>query len=298
MTATVLEVKRVTAVRRLLSTIGPDLATKTAFGTLRARPGLATEALKILRPAFTRLARITPFAGFTTVFFTACASTGSAPAAGNPSPPPAAVVTTTTQDSAARRAQGAGSLRQDAISLRFQLRGVQARMFPMDESVISLLSPDSYRSMRDVLLSQNEKIQRARISTGVDKFSIWYVSFFATDPEARFSPSEVVIRAAGRDFRPEIIPLSAGFAQQRIPLGQSQTALYLFEAAFDLGQPLEVAMEDVRSTDWASILLVLDRERIRLRERRDTLPLGTALSSRRKPGSMFLTRNGSWLSPG
>ena len=201
---------------------------------------------------------------------TACATSG-----GGSAPSSQAGDTTrvrTRADSIAlQRAAGSGSLRQDAIALQFQLRGVFARMFPLDESVISLLAPDSYRAMRDVQLAQKARIDRARAAYGYDRFSVWYVSFHAIEPDARFNPSEVVVRVGGRDFRPvEIIPLSSGFAQHRIMQGQSQTALYLFDPQLDISQPVEVTMEDVRNSEWAAILRVLERERIRLRGRDTT----------------------------
>jgi hypothetical protein len=149
---------------------------------------------------------------------------------------------------------------------------MQVRMFPMDESVIGLLAPDSYRSLREQLAAQSARMDRARIASGQDRFSTWYVSFRALEPDVRFSPSEVVIRASGIDFRPlEIIPLSAGFGEQRIQQGQSQTAFYLFDPALDTTQPLEASVEDVRSDGWSAVLRVLEQERARVRaSRRDT----------------------------
>jgi hypothetical protein len=146
----------------------------------------------------------------------------------------------------------------------------------MDESVISLLAPDSYRALRDLLASQSARIERAKGFTGNERFSVWYVSYYALEPDSRFSPSELVIRAAGRDYRPlDIIALSSGFAQQRILQGQSQTALYLFDPSIDLGQPLQASIEDVHNSEWAVILLQLERERTRLRSAvRDTAALG------------------------
>jgi hypothetical protein len=165
-----------------------------------------------------------------------------------------------------------GTLRQEEISLRFQLRGIQARLFPLDDRVISLLAPDSYRAFRDLLASQRDRLSRVRMASGSDSLSVWYMLYRSMEPDARFSPGEVVIRAAGRDFRPlDILPLSAGFEQHRIAQGQTQSALYLFDAALDVNQPLEVSVEDARSGDWEAILRILERERARTRPaRRDT----------------------------
>ncbi len=224
-----------------------------------------------------------PIAVVALICIAACATgTGTVPA------------TTAARDSTRTQASlaGKGSLRQDAISLRLQFRGVSVRMFPLDESVIELLAPDSYKSMRDVLAAHRDRIERLRMSTGSERFSIWYVSFSALEPDVRFSPSEVVITSSGRDFRAEIIPLTPGFGEQRIQQGQSQTALFLFDASVDVNQPLEVSMEGVRNAEWASILRVLERERSRLRSGRvDTLAAFVHFrhsveqtSPRRRPG--------------
>jgi hypothetical protein len=130
--------------------------------------------------------------------------------------------------------------------------------------------------MNEQLRFREERIARAAQTHGVSQFSVWYVTFRGLEPEARFSPGELVISASGRDFRPlEIIPLSSGFGQQRIQQGQSQTALYLFDASLDVQQPLEASMGEVRSTEWSAILRVIERERARLRARRiDTTAAG------------------------
>jgi hypothetical protein len=162
--------------------------------------------------------------------------------------------------------QGAGSLRQEDISLRLQFRGVMMRLFPLDTQVISLLSPDSYRSMRELLAAHGQRIARAAASAGQEKPSVWYALFYALEPDARFSPSDVVITSSARDYRPlDIVPLSSGFGQQRIAQGTSQTALYIFDATLDVSQELEVRMEGASNAEWAAVLRVLERERARIR---------------------------------
>ena len=44
---------------------------------------------------------------------------------------------------------GYGSLKQDDISVRLQIGGLLVRATPLEESVIRVLAPDSYRSLRD-----------------------------------------------------------------------------------------------------------------------------------------------------
>jgi hypothetical protein len=162
-----------------------------------------------------------------------------------------------------------GSLRQDEISLRLQLRGVLVRLLPLHQSVLEVLAPDSFRAMSEQLRFRRDRIDRAAQTHGVAGFSIWYVTFQGLEPDARFSPGELVISAAGRDFRPiEIIPLSSGFGQQRIQQGQSQTAMYLFDPALDVQQPLEASIGDARTDEWSAIIRAIEREHLRLRSRR------------------------------
>src|SRR5687768_382416 len=74
---------------------------------------------------------------------------------------------------------GHGTLRQDAISLRLgQLDALQLRATPLDESVIRLLSPDSYRALAELKRSKAATIAQVARRNGVRDPSVWYVSFF------------------------------------------------------------------------------------------------------------------------
>ena len=64
---------------------------------------------------------------------------------------------------------GYGSLRQDDISVKVRLQTVLVRAIPLDESVIRLLSPDSYRALRELRDGggRREQAQRAASRIGV-----------------------------------------------------------------------------------------------------------------------------------
>ena len=163
---------------------------------------------------------------------------------------------------------GFGSLKQDDISLRLQMRGLLVRVTPLDESVIRLLASDSYRSLRDRRESERARIAGLASRYGVRDFSIWSISYYGMEPDVRFSPTEVIISSVGRDFRPvEIIPLTSGFGQQRLDQHDTQTALYLFDEAVDVNQPLTVTIETTRSAGWQEMLQVIERERALVRSR-------------------------------
>ena len=163
---------------------------------------------------------------------------------------------------------GFGSLKQDDISIRLQLRGLMVRATPLDESVIRLLASDSYRSLRDRRESERARIASFATRYGVRGFSIWSISYYGMEPDVRFSPTDVIISSVGRDFRPiEIIPLTTGFGQHRLGQHDTQTALYLFDEAVDVNQPLTMIVETTRSAGWQETLQLIERERALVRSR-------------------------------
>jgi hypothetical protein len=181
-------------------------------------------------------------------------------------PPPAADAT---QDSVAGMIPaGFGTLRQDEVAITVRTGRLVVHAIPLDESVIRVLAPDSYASLRGVRESERDRIETTARRYGVRGFSVWYVEFFALEPDVRFSPTDVVISSAGRDFRPlELIPMTQGFGQNRLQQRERQTALYLFDAAVDVNQPLVLTVESVRNARWQETLQLIERERARVRTR-------------------------------
>ncbi len=166
---------------------------------------------------------------------------------------------------------GFGSLRQDDIAIKVApTSGLQVRAIPLDERILRLLSPDSYRSLRDLARSKDREVNAVKDRTRLPSYSLWYVSFYALEQgETRFSPQEFVINNVGRDFRPiDVVPLSPGFGEYRLKQREVQSALYVFDGQIDLNQPLTGAMEGTQSaTDWTQVLEKVDRERALVRSR-------------------------------
>jgi hypothetical protein len=163
---------------------------------------------------------------------------------------------------------GFGTLRQDDIAIRIEMQGLIVRAIPLDESLIRLLTPDSYRALRDLQESNKQAIAAVTRRTGGRAPDLWYVSFYGVQPDVHFSPMELVITSSGRDFRAlEILPLSAGFGEQRLSQRETQSAIYLFDEAIDLDQPLTVTFQNVRNDDWEQILTRIERERALVRAR-------------------------------
>lgn len=166
---------------------------------------------------------------------------------------------------------GYGTLRQEDVALQIRLPQLVVRALPLDESVIRLLSPDSYRALR-ALRDGNAAATRAIAARqGVEQPSVWYVSYFGLQPDAHFSANDVAIMAAARKYRPiGIVPLTSGFSGERVSQGSVASALYVFDAGIDPWQPLSLTVESTPSTDWGTVLPVLEHERALVRSRAGT----------------------------
>ncbi len=163
---------------------------------------------------------------------------------------------------------GYGSLRQDDIAIRLQPQGLIIRAIPLDENVIRLLTADSYRALRELEESNRPSIERITRRSGGRKPAAWYVSFYGLQPDARFSPMELVITSAGQDFRPiDVIPLTTGFGEQRLRQRETQSAVYLYPSEVDVDHPLVVTFQGERNATWEQLLQRIERERALVRAR-------------------------------
>jgi hypothetical protein len=171
-------------------------------------------------------------------------------------------------------AAGLGTVRQDSISIVLQPEGVRVTAIPLDESVIRVLAPDSYRSLHAVLESKRQQITQRATLRGIREPRVWYVRFYGLAADARFVPTDFTVTSGGREYRPfDVIPLTPGFGTQRLQPREQQTALLLFEDGLDVSQTLVVTMGSQRNTDWEAILLrTIDPERAAIRARAASRP--------------------------
>jgi hypothetical protein len=196
-------------------------------------------------------------------FIGGCASSGVPE---NPSP---AAELSNKPDSAANMVPaGFGSLRQDEIAIRLDAPGLVLRAVPLDEGIIRLLTPDSYRVLRELQESNRPRIADILRRNGGRPPALWYVSFYGIDPDTRYSPLDLVITSGGRDFRAiDIIPLSAGWGEQRLRQRETQSAIYIFDGEIDTDHPLSVRFLSERDESWEQTLQRIERERALVRAR-------------------------------
>ena len=164
---------------------------------------------------------------------------------------------------------GYGSLKQEDIAIRVARGGLQVQAIPLDETIIRVLSPDSYRALREQLASRRPSLDSLARRTGLGGFSVWLVRFHGLEQgETPFSPMEFIVTSVGRDFRPiEVFPVTPGFGQQRLRQREVQQALYAFDPQVNVNQPLTVQYETSRNSEWPLILSRIERERVLVRSR-------------------------------
>jgi hypothetical protein len=163
---------------------------------------------------------------------------------------------------------GFGTLRQDEIAIRLQPPGLVVRLIPLDEGLIRLLTPDSYRALRDLQQSARRRVTELSQRFGGRQLSLWLVSFYGVEPDIRFTPMDLIITSTGRDFRPaDVIALSSGFGEQRLKQRETQSAIFVFDGEIDLDQPLVVRYMSEENAFWEQALPRIERERALVRAR-------------------------------
>lgn len=162
---------------------------------------------------------------------------------------------------------GFGSLRQDDIAIKLGLTGVQVRVLPLDETVLRLLAPDSYRALHDLVENRRDELLTMARRYNLRNPSLWYVSFYGVQQDARFDPAEVIISTSSRQLRPiDFIALTSGFGERRLQQRETQSAIIVMEE-IDISQPVLVEMQGVRNSSWESTLRMIERERALVRSR-------------------------------
>jgi hypothetical protein len=176
---------------------------------------------------------------------------------------------TTRTDSLKRTARsglipaGFGTLRQDDIAIQVQNLGLLVKLIPLDESVIRTLAPDSYRALHTIRENKARQLDSIRTRLGLPAVEAWLVEFFnAQQGEARYDVMDILVRSAGRDFRPlDVVPVKPGFGDGRLAQRESRSAVYAFDSSIDLTQPITVTIGTQTSSAWNDIAQRIELER-------------------------------------
>src|SRR5258705_6846677 len=168
---------------------------------------------------------------------------------------------------------GFGTLKRDDIVVRFATGTVQIQCLPLDEQVIRLLAPDTYRSLSELIRSRQDAIPAAAQRSGVDEPTLVLVTFYGLVPQARFNPEDLNISSRGRLFRPAgIVPLSPTWGSYQLDARQQAVAIYLFEDGITFRESMAVSYQGQTNEAWGRALRLLDQERSRVRARAQASP--------------------------
>lgn len=168
---------------------------------------------------------------------------------------------------------GYGTLRQDDVGLELRTATFAVRIVPLDERVIRLLTPETYRSFAHLKRTREGEIREAAARAGISEPAFFLVTFFGLQHQARFIPEELTITSRNRIFRPAaILPLSPRFSDLMLQQRETAAAIYLYQGEIALFEPLVVAYEGIVSEQWERILPILDRERAAVQSRAATKP--------------------------
>jgi hypothetical protein len=157
---------------------------------------------------------------------------------------------------------GYGTLTQDQITIGIQSGSLLIKLVPLDEWVIRLTAPDTYRRLNSYKVSRGEEIlRRARRSGERGWPRVFLVSFFTRNYEESFEPNDVQIRSQSFIYRQlDIIPITPEFTRNRLRQQETQMALYLFSEDIDLDLPLVALYQNAEGPQWVGIRSTLDRE--------------------------------------
>ncbi len=163
---------------------------------------------------------------------------------------------------------GYGTLRRDDIVARFSTGTLEIQVLPLDEQVIRLLAPDTYRSLAQLVRSRTTDIAAAASRGATQNPTLVMVTFLGVVPGARFNPEELNITSRGRLFRPiGIVPLSPTWSANQLDARQQAAAIFLFEPGISVREELSVSYQGLSSDAWIHSLRLLDQERARVRAR-------------------------------
>jgi len=163
---------------------------------------------------------------------------------------------------------GYGTLRRDDIAARLATGTIEVQVLPLDEQVIRLLAPDTYRSLTELVRSRAADLTEAAARGSTQNPTLVMVTLLGLVPQARFNPEELTITSRGRLFRPiGIVPLSPTWSSFQLDARQQAAAIYLFDPGISFAEQLTVSYQGLSSDAWSHALRLLDQERARVRAR-------------------------------
>ena len=160
---------------------------------------------------------------------------------------------------------GYGSLRQDQVGISLSTPAIRIRVIPLDERVIRLLSPDAYRSLHDMRDSRTADIRTAAHG---DSATLFMVTFFGMQPQARFNPDDLLIVSQNATYRPiGRVAMTPRFNENLLDVREQAAAIYVYERGIEVMRPMTVQYGQSVSDSWSQSITLLNAERPRVMSR-------------------------------
>lgn len=160
---------------------------------------------------------------------------------------------------------GFGTLIQDEITLTLFAGELRIKVTPLDESIIRMAAPDTYRRLRDLAAASRPRVL---VRAGTEDIELFLVSFFTNSPALQFEPNDLQLLNRGIRFRRMgWDPISPTFGTQKLTQEVPQFAVYGFAPEIDLEIDLVVEYQGIRNAGWSAIISRIREERGRVRAR-------------------------------
>jgi hypothetical protein len=160
---------------------------------------------------------------------------------------------------------GLGTLGQDDIALTFRQEELEIRVVPLDERLLRLLAPDSYRSLHEITRIRGPQIDSVSRTFGVATPGLFLVTFFGRRAGARFDPQNINLIVRNQLYRPiGQVAYSTNFNSQQLEQRQQATGIILFEGRIPIFEPFQVSYGATVTDAWEGKLTRISRERTRV----------------------------------
>jgi hypothetical protein len=163
---------------------------------------------------------------------------------------------------------GYGTLKQDDIAVRLATPQLDIQVLPLDEQVIRLLAPDTYRSLEVLIRGRRAAIDSIAQRGGTNRPSLMLVTIYGLVPAARFNPDDFSVLSRSQLFRPlGVVPLSPRWGAYQLAAREQAVAIFVFDEGISVREDLTVTYGSLSSDAWSRSERALDQERTRVRTR-------------------------------
>jgi len=161
---------------------------------------------------------------------------------------------------------GYGTLLQDQISLSIESGSLLIKVTPLDEGIIRVVAPDTYKRLKGLAEIHGPRATRTAMAS---EFSLFLVSLFSYEPDVVYEPEDLLMVNRGLRLRPEgIAPISPSWGTQRLGQQEARMAVYAFAGEIEWESELVVEYQQLRNEAWRNqILPLVETERAKVRAR-------------------------------